>query len=66
VTQTTGYSTFRVISENVNRGAVAPDGSATQHWFHPGITAVHYAEKTRAHIRKITSALLSVSIKEPK
>ena len=52
------YMTFRVISEGVIRGKTDKEGKATQHWFHPGISAKHYAQKTQAHISKLAAAML--------
>ena len=57
------YTSFRVISENVNRGATDEAGKATQHWFHPGIQAKRYAEKTQKHIKMITAQLFQASMK---
>ncbi len=58
------YTSFRVISEGVNRGEADKEGKATQHWFHPGIRAVHYAQKTQRHIRKITAHMLEASTRD--
>jgi hypothetical protein len=46
-TQTTGYFTFRTISEKVKRG-----------WHHPGIPAANLAKKTQRHVRKIARHML--------
>jgi len=50
--QTTGYNTFRVISEGVNRGAVDNKGAATEHWFHPGIRPRRLALKVQDYIKR--------------
>lgn len=57
------YTSFRVISENVTRGKKDEAGKAAEHWFHPGIRAVHFAEKTQKHIRMITTAMFRASTK---
>ena len=61
-TQTTGYTTFRVLSEKVIRGGRDEKGKATEHWFHPGIRARRFARDTRDHIRKIASGIMSSSM----
>lgn len=60
-TQTTGYTTFRTLSENVIRGETDEAGQATQHWFHPGITARHFAQKTQKQVRRIAHHMLATS-----
>ncbi len=60
-TQTSGYTTFRTISENVIRGGTDEKGQATEHWYHPGIRAHHYAQKTQKHIRLIARTMLETS-----
>ena len=60
-TQTTGYMTFRTLSENVIRGETDAAGQATQHWFHPGISARHFAQKTQKHIRRIAHDMLATA-----
>ncbi|MCZ6868109.1 MAG: hypothetical protein O7G84_01235 [Gammaproteobacteria bacterium] len=57
------YTSFRVISENVNRGESDKEGKATQHWFHPGIRAVHFATKTQKHVGMITTQMFRASTK---
>jgi hypothetical protein len=64
-TQTTGYFTFRTISEDVIRGERDDVGRALQHWYHPGIRARHFAQKTQKHIRSLATRMLSASTKEP-
>jgi len=62
-TQTTGYTTFRVLSENVIRGKRDPEtGRAAEHWFHPGISARRFARDTRTHVRKIATAIVTQSM----
>lgn len=62
-TQTTGYTTFRVLSEKVIRGGKDAEGKATQHWFHPGIRARRFARDTRDHVRRIAGDIMSTSLK---
>ena len=57
------YSTFRVISENVTRGKKDKDGSALEHWYHPGIRAVHLAEYTQGRIRLSAARILASTLK---
>lgn len=63
--QTTGYTTFRVISESTIRGARDKDGSALEHWFHPGIRAAHFARQTQQHVRKLAGAMLAGATQDP-
>ena len=63
-TQTTGYNTFRVISDAVTRGARGENGEALQHWAHPGITARKFAEKTQKHVAKIAATMLGHATRE--
>ncbi len=53
--QTTGYSTFRTISENVRK--------AEQHWMHPGIRARRIATKVGKHIREIANSVVIDAIR---
>lgn len=52
---TTGYSTFRTISENVRK--------AEQHWMHPGIRARRIATKVQRHIREIANSVVIDAIR---
>jgi hypothetical protein len=62
-TQTTGYTTFRVLSEKVIRGERDPEtGQATQHWFHPGIKAHRFARGTRDHVRNLAKDIVASSL----
>ena len=62
-TQTTGYTTFRVLSENVIRGKRDPQtGQALEHWFHPGIRARRFARDTRTHIRHLARDIIAQSM----
>lgn len=60
------YMTFRTISEGVIRGDKDNQGKATQHWFHPGITARNYAQKTQTHVNKLVAAMIPTITREKK
>ncbi len=57
------HTSFRVISEGINRGAEDSEGKATEHWFHPGIKAVRYAQKTQKHITGIATQMFRAATK---
>jgi hypothetical protein len=62
-TQTTGFTTFRVLSEKVIRGARDPEtGQAAEHWFHPGIRARRFARATRTHVRRLAKDIMISSM----
>ena len=42
--------TFRVISEGIIRGDTDEKGEATQHWYHPGITARHFKRRAEKNV----------------
>jgi hypothetical protein len=52
--QTTGFITFRRISEH---------SADPQHWVHPGIKARKLAEKTQAQVDKLSSAIIDAAMK---
>lgn len=62
-TQTTGYQTFRTISDSVIRGRTDAAGDALEHWYHPGIRASRFAQQTRAHITEIAGRMLQGAMK---
>lgn len=53
--QTTGYMTFRTLSENVKRGE--------QHWLHPGIQARGFASDTARYVGRIAKDIIASSVK---
>ena len=53
--QTTGYTTFRTLSENVKR--------ADEHWLHPGIRARSFAQVTATYIGRIAPELIASATK---
>lgn len=57
-TQTSGYKTFRTISESVIRGARDASGAALQHWHHPGIRAKLLARKTEDFVVRTAASML--------
>jgi hypothetical protein len=62
--QTTGYMTFRTLSENVKRGATDPaTGQALQHWFHPGIRARQFAPETVRYVGRIARDIVASATK---
>lgn len=60
-TQTSGYKTFRTISENVTRGARDARGRALEHWFHPGIKPRLLALKTQDFIQRSVGSMLAAA-----
>lgn len=63
--QTSGYQTFRTISEGVIRGERDKEtGKAKQHWFHPGIRPRRFAVKTARHIEGIAAKILANVLSE--
>ncbi len=52
------YTSFRVLSQAVTRGEKDTEGKATQHWFHPGIKARHYAQDTSRYIKKVAARIV--------
>lgn len=52
------YSTFRVISERVDRSRKILGIKRKEHWFHPGIKRHDFAGDTRKHVKKIAAFIL--------
>jgi hypothetical protein len=61
--QTSGYTTFRVLSQAVIRGERSKEGKATQHWFHPGIRARRFAQDTSRYVKKIAPGAFAQALK---
>ncbi|HEY5553009.1 MAG TPA: hypothetical protein VIK52_14045 [Opitutaceae bacterium] len=53
--QTTGYTTFRTLSEKVKR--------ADEHWLHPGIQARAFASDTVRYVGRIAKDIIASSVK---
>lgn len=54
-TQTTGYMSFRVLSEKTKR--------ADEHWLHPGIRPRRFAANTARYVARITKDIVAASVK---
>jgi hypothetical protein len=62
--QTTGYHTFRTLSENVIRGKTdKKTGRALEHWYHPGVRPYKIADQVKKHIRRTANDIIKVTLK---
>lgn len=56
--QTSGYHTFRTISENVDRGG--------GHWRHPGISARFLSRKVAAYLEELAPSIIAQALESKK